>query len=300
MNLSLDALRVVDAIDRRGTFSAAARELGQVPSTISYTVSRLEDALGVPVFDRHGPRVALTDAGRVLLDDGRQLLQAARALERRVQHAATGWEAELVIAMDSMFSPVSLAADVAAFYLESEGTRLRFSQDSLTGVWEALLDGRVDLVVGAAGDGPAGGTCGVQRIGAVGFVFAVAPGHPLASMEEPLGRADIQPHRAISVADSARKLVPRSVGLLPGQEVLTVADMDQKLAFQLAGLGVGFLPEPLARPWIEQGRLLEKEVETPRAEEVFHLAWRKGENGAALKWWRKRLGASDLLARLLS
>jgi DNA-binding transcriptional LysR family regulator len=52
LRLSLEALQIVDAIDRRGSFSAAGKELHRVPSTISYTVSKLEDDLGVQVFER--------------------------------------------------------------------------------------------------------------------------------------------------------------------------------------------------------------------------------------------------------
>jgi len=42
LKLSLDALQILDAIDRRGSFAAAGKELHKVPSTISYTVSKLE------------------------------------------------------------------------------------------------------------------------------------------------------------------------------------------------------------------------------------------------------------------
>ena len=81
LKLSLDALQVVDAIDRGGSFAAAAKELFRVPSTISYSVAKLEEDLGIQLFERAGPRVTLTAAGRTLLDEGRHLLLAARDLE---------------------------------------------------------------------------------------------------------------------------------------------------------------------------------------------------------------------------
>ena len=55
LKLTLDALQLLDAIDRGGSFAAAAKELFRVPSTISYSVSKLEDDLGVQVFERAGP-----------------------------------------------------------------------------------------------------------------------------------------------------------------------------------------------------------------------------------------------------
>ena len=124
LRLSLEALQIVDAIDRRGSFSAAGKELHRVPSTISYTVGKLEDDLGVQVFERNGPRVELTRAGRELLKEGRYLLKAALDLEHRVRRVASGWETELALGIDSMFSAVAFDQDVRAFYEVAQQTRL--------------------------------------------------------------------------------------------------------------------------------------------------------------------------------
>lgn len=105
LRLSLDALQILDAVDRRGSFAAAGKELHKVPSTISYTVAKLEEDLGVQVFERLGPKVALTPAGQELLKEGRYLLRAAQDLEHRVRRVASGWETEFTIGMDSMLSP---------------------------------------------------------------------------------------------------------------------------------------------------------------------------------------------------
>lgn len=299
LKISLDALQVLDAIDRRGSFSGAAKELFRVPSTISYTVSTLEDALGVQLFERLGPRVALTGAGRELLREGRHLLKAAGDLERRVRRVASGWETEFAIGLDSSFPPVALREDIDAFYALEQGTRLRIVHEALSGAWEALLDERADIVL-AAGEGPGGGGYVAETIGRIDFVFAVAPDHPLASIDRPLGKADLQPHRAVVVADSARRLIPRTVGLLFGQDTLTVPDMHSKLQFQLAGTGFGFLPDALARPAIDAGLLIEKRVDEPRAPETFHVAWRSDEPGAALAWWRDRLRDPQVRTRLIA
>lgn len=298
LRLSLDALQVLDAIARRGSFSGAAKELFRVPSTISYTVSTLEDALGVQLFERLGPRVALTAAGHELLREGRHLLKAAQDLEQRVRRVASGWETEFSIGLDSVFSSIALRGEIEAFYGVAQGTRLRIVQEALSGAWEALLDERVDIVI-AVGEGPSGGGYVSEVIGAMDFVFAVAPSHPLATLAHPLGKADLQPHRAVAVADSARRLIPRTVGLLFGQDALTVADIDSKFRFQLAGLGFGFLPELLARPAIDAGLLVEKRVEEPRAPESVRIAWRSDESGAALDWWRTRLRRADVAQTLL-
>lgn len=298
LKLSLEALQLVDAIDRSGSFAAAARELHRVPSTVSYAVAKLEEDLAVQVFERAGPRVELTAAGRALLEDGRQLLLAAQHLEHKIRRVASGWEAEFSIALDVLFPPSLLAAEVQQFYAVTDSTRLRFSQETLSGTWEALLDRRADLVIGAAGEGPPGGGYVAQPMGRLNFLFVVAPSHPLAEIRRPLTKTDLLAHRMVAVADSARRLPPRTVGLLVGQDTLTVPSLYEKFKMQLAGLGGGFLPEPWVRPAISAGRLVEKQVEEVRAPESLFLAWRTGERGAALDWWLSRFRSIDLIERL--
>jgi len=297
--ISLDSLLIIDAIDRRGSLSAASTELHRVPSTISYAVSKLEEDLGVQIFERQGPKVALTHAGQELLKEGRYLLKAAEDLEKRVRRVASGWETELTLGMDSLFSTALLARHIADFCGVAGGTRLRVVRESLTGTWEALLDRRVDLMIGAPGQGPAGGGYVAEEIGRVAFVFAVAPSHPLAKVKGKLGKEELHLHKAVSVADSARRMALRTVGLLFGQDVLAVPDMRSKYALQLAGIGFGFLPEPYVRKALASGALVAKEVEEPKPDEVFSLAWRSGETGSALEWWIERMRQIDCVEHLI-
>ena len=296
--ISLDSLLILDAIDRCGTFAGAGMELHKVPSTISYTVSKLEQDLGVQVFERQGPKVTLTGAGKELLKEGRYLLKAAEDLEHRVRRVACGWETELAIGMDSIFSPTALIEEITEFYKVANLTRLRFSEEVMSGSWEALMDRRVDLLVAAAGAGPSGGGYSAEIIGATGFVFAVSPQHPLAAVDKPLGKAELYQYKAIAVSDSVRKMQPRTVGLIFGQDTLTLPNMRTKYEFQLAGVGFGFLPEPLARDAIEKGLLVEKQVEEPRQPEPLYLAWRSGEMGEGLKWWVEKMKTPGLIERL--
>ncbi len=299
LKLSLDALLTVDTIARRGSFAAAAKELFRVPSTISYTVAKLEEDLGVQLFERFGPRVELTSAGAELLKEGRYLLKAAADLVRRVRRVASGWETEFTLAIDSMLSPCALMDDIAAFYDVADQTRLRLLKEELSGTWEALLERRADLLVGAAGSGPPGGGYTMEPIGTMSFVFVVAPAHRLAEVAHPLSKADLTAQRAVSVADSARQLQARTVGLLFGQDTLSVPDMQTKYDFQRAGLGFGFLPAAWVLDDIAQGRLVAKEVEEPKPDETLYLAWRTGEEGAALRWWRERLRDGVALQRMM-
>jgi len=296
--LSLDALTVLDAIDRRGSFAAAAVELDRVPSAITYTVRRLEDELDVLLFDRRGHRARLTSAGRLLLDDGRRLLTAADEIERRVQRVASGWETELRVAVDTLVPFARVLPLAASFFVECRArdaahTRLKFSHEVLGGAWDALADGRADLVLGAPGDPPPGGGYRLRLMAEATMIFAVAPSHPLAAAKEPLTESQIAAYRAVAAADSSRRMAPRSAGLLAGQDTLTVPDIGTKLAAQVAGLGCGFLPAFLAAADVAAGRLVIKAVEPPRAPVRLHAAWREARPGRALAWWIAAVTQTD-------
>ena len=101
---------MMDAIARSGSFAAAARELGKVPSALTYNVRQLEDALDVLLFDRRSRQATLTAAGQELLDEGRRLLDQIDAVANRVKRVACGWETQLTVAVDDIVSRASPVA----------------------------------------------------------------------------------------------------------------------------------------------------------------------------------------------
>lgn len=299
MNISLELLQLLDAIERLGSFAAAAQHLHRVPSAVTHAIGRAEDALGYAVFEREGRRAVLTDAGRTLLEGGRPLLEAAAQLQQRARQVAKGWEAELRIAVDALIPAERLFPLIAEFHGAGHSTEIRISTEVLAGCWDALIGGRADIVVGAPGDLPPGGGISTAPIGDVDFVFAISPSHPLAQAPEPLSPEQIRRHRAIVVADTTRQLAPRSSGLLSGQTTLTVPGIREKMAAQMAGLGVGYLPRTLAATEIENGTLLERRTAEPRPPAMLHLAWCSAHRGLARQWFVERLLEAEMRAQLL-
>jgi DNA-binding transcriptional LysR family regulator len=300
VRLTLDALIVLDAIERNGSFAAAAEELHRVPSAITYAVQKLEEDLGILIFDRSGHRAQLTDAGRELVREGRRLLDAAAELEARTKRVATGYEVELRIAVDDVI-PIERLYPLCDEFCRSQcGTRLRLLSEVYGGTWDALATGRADLVIGAPAEGPAGGGYTTRVLGTLRFVFMVAPTHPLAALPEPLAPDDIMRYRAVAAADSSRSLPPRTSGLISGQDMFTVPTMRAKIAAQAAGLGVGHVPAHFAPAEIGAGRLVARRVVEPQPDTQIFIAWRSAHRGKALEWFLERLEEPQLLARLLS
>ena len=300
--LSPEALTLLQAIAQAGSFAAAARQLGVVPSALTYRVRQIEEALDVLLFDRSARQARPTEAGRELLREGERLLAEMEAVANRVRRVATGWESQFTVAVDSIIAQPVIMELCADFLALQPPTRLRLRDETLSGTLQALTSGMADLAIGVGLDTSTLAGIVHQPLGRVAFVYAVAPHHPLATAAEPLGDELIQRHRAVAVADSVPVGGGITVGLLAGQDVLTVSTMDAKLDAQLQGLGGGFLPEPLARPYIESGRLVVRAVQRPSREVSLSYAWRSGRGvaaGRALQWWLQRLDQPATRAALL-
>lgn len=290
--LTPDALAMLQAVARAGSFAAAARQLGLVPSAVTYRVRQIEDALDALLFDRASRQARLTDAGAELLREGERLLQEVDAIANRVKRVATGWESQLTLAVDGVVSAATVMELAEAFFAVAPSTRLRLRDETLSGTLEALVSGQADLALGVALE--PGNAAGIQSrpIGELAFVYAVAPHHGLAALPEPLSDELLQRQRAVAVADSVPRGGGLTLGLLAGQDVLTVPTMRAKLDAQLRGLGGGFVPEPMARPFIDSGRLVVKQVERPTRRVRLSYAWRSGPGpgpGRALQWWLGQL-----------
>jgi DNA-binding transcriptional LysR family regulator len=327
--LTPEALSMMDVIARTGSFAAAARELGKVPSSLTYSVRQLEDALDVLLFDRRSRQARLTAAGAELLSEGRLLLEQMDAVANRVKRVATGWETQLSIAVDGVISRLTMFELCESFYalnpqattmrgsapeapatLGNPGTRLRLRTEVLAGTWEALTSGQADLAIGVGVDRVVPNGVQMKELGQMAFVFAVAPHHPLAAATAPITDAELLRHRAVAVADSAQRLAPLTVNLLPGQDVLTVGSMQLKIEAQLRCMGCGFVPEPLVREHIAAGRLVVKKLQRASRAATLGYAWRtpaanapgaarKPQLGLALAWWLAQLDSAATRSALI-
>ena len=286
-------IELIAAVDRTGSMAAAARELGVVPSALTYRIRQVEDALDVLLFDRSSRQARLTEAGKELLREGSRLLIELDAIANRVKRVATGWEPQLTLAVDSVISRTTVMELCETFFALEPPTRLKIREEALMGTLEALTSGQADLAIGVVLDSALGKSIYSSKpLGNIQFVYAVAPHHPLAQAPQPVTDEMMLQHRAVAVADSVQRGSGLTVGLLGGQNVFTVPGMMAKLDAQLRGLGAGFLPEYLARPYVDTGRLVVRTVAKQPLPVNVSYAWRSdpgSKPGRALEWWLAQL-----------
>ncbi len=298
--LTPDTLALLQLVADSGSFAAAARQLGLVPSALTYRIRQVEDALDVLLFDRSARQARPTEAGQELLREGARLLLEVDAVANRVRRVATGWEPELRIAVDGVISRTTLLELIEAFYTIAPPTRLKITDSILAGTLEALSSGRADLAIGIAVD--ASHVAGLQQLdlGEITFRYVVAPHHRLADELQPISDEVLRQHRIIAVADSSRSGNGQTIGVLNGQDVLTVDTMQAKLQAQLRGIGGGFLPDNMTMPYLRSGQLVERELMRPPRKIKLRYAWRGTNPGKALQWWLDQLQSEATRTSLLS
>ncbi|ANF57738.1 LysR family transcriptional regulator [Halotalea alkalilenta] len=297
--LSFDELALLEAIRDTGSLSRAAVRLGKAPSTVSHAARQMEDRFDALLFDRRRYRLQLTPAGHVLAHEAARLMQDVSRLTQRVKQVAGGWENRLWIVTDEVLEFETLVPVIQAFDALKSGVTLRLTQEVLTGTWDALREGRADLVVGATNEPPVIPGLRWFELGVMDWVFAVSPRHPLAKAKKPLDRDAVIQHRSIVVADTSRRLDVRGYGVQGGQATLAVPSMRAKIEAQRQALGVGWLPRDRVAGLLKRGELIEKEMVDPREPNQLFVAWRGDHQGRGLDWWLEQLKNKRLAARLV-
>ena len=184
--ITLDALEVLDAIDRKGSFAAAANELFRVPSAISYTVQKLEQDLDVVLFRMEGRKAVLTQAGQVLLEQGREILEATERLAVVAKKSHSGFEPVFNIAIDSILNFGFVYPLINEFYSILPDIEINIYEEVLGGAQEAIVSNRADLVIGKGAEAMPSSGIKYNKIGEIEWFFAVAPGHGLTNAPLPL------------------------------------------------------------------------------------------------------------------
>ena len=280
--LTLEALRVMDAIDRRGSFAAAADELGRVPSALSYTMQKLEEELDVVLFDHSGHRTKFTNVGRMLLERGRVLLEAADKLTTDAEALARGWETHLTIVTEALV-PTERLFPLVGKLAEKANTQISLVTEVLAGAWERLEQGRADIVIAPDMHFRASTEINTRKLYSMMSVYVASPDHPIHNEPEPLSEVTRVKYRGIAVADTARERPVLTVQLLDKQQRLTVSSMHDKRLALLAGMGVATMPYPLIEKDIAEGRLRVVSAEYTHEVDII-MAWRRDSMGEAKAW----------------
>jgi DNA-binding transcriptional LysR family regulator len=288
--ITIEVLETLDAIDRRGSFAKAAEELNKATSAISYAVQKLEEQLDISLFQRQGRRSVLTPAGRLILAEGREILQTTMRLANKAKEIATGWEPRINIAVESHQSYSLIFSVLKEFLRQHPKVEIDVCESVLYGGWEALEGDKVDLIVGSPGPVPMQKGYRAILLAPADLVPVIASTHELASVAtkpEALQRHFSKVRRVIT-HDTTISGVTRSAGLSSDGAKFYVQNIDQKVEAILAGVGVGHLPRHRIQQQLDDGKLILLDANDLSEHDNF-LAWKISNKGKGLQVLTQRL-----------
>ncbi|MFC0178616.1 LysR family transcriptional regulator [Thorsellia kenyensis] len=286
--LTLEALRIMDAIEKRGSFAAAAKELSRVPSAISYSMQKLEEDLDVMIFDRSGRKTRLTKPGIILLERGRQLLSAAEQLIFDAKELAQGWESRFSIVCSGLVD-IQLFFPLVATLQQKCHTELTLSSEMLNGAWEKLILGEADIVVAPELEDQELSEFSVQKVSVLDLVYVAAPNHPIHKEPMPLSIETRMKYHSVVIPDSSKNSRPLSVNILDKQPTFIVSTMTDRYKAISAGLGIGTMPYYMVRDDINTGKLKMIGGKNDTMRINLMLAWRRDSMGEVKSWMLREL-----------
>jgi DNA-binding transcriptional LysR family regulator len=252
--LTLDQFRVFAAVVQEGSFSAAARRLRRAQSAVTYSVQRLEDQVGLPLFDRSAYRPVLSEAGRALAPRVRRILEEVDGFAVQARGLAGGLEAELSLVIDSLLPMQPLVEALAEFQARFPSVQPRVHVETLGAAPQALLEGAADLGLVTAFASRSAELARVP-LGEVELVPVAAPGHPLAGLAGPLAPEAVREEVQLVLTDRSPLTAGQDFGVA-STRTWRIADLGAKHAMLLAGLGWGSMPRHMVETDLEAGRLV--------------------------------------------
>ncbi|MEU2515704.1 LysR family transcriptional regulator [Streptomyces syringium] len=185
----LGALELLLAVARLGSLGRAARELGITQPAASSRVRTMERMLGVALVERSPRGSRLTDAGVLVTDWARRIVEAAEAFDAGAQALRGRRDSRLRVAASMTIAEYLLPGWLIALRTRRPGTAVSLFAGNSSAVAERLLAAEADLgfVEGlAVPPGLDGAVIGHDRL-----VVVTAPGHPWARRRTPLDAAEL-------------------------------------------------------------------------------------------------------------
>lgn len=286
--LGQDELRTFLVVARLRSFSAAADLLHKSTSAISYRIKTLEDSVDAPLFQRTTRSVTLTPSGEYLYEKASQIFEWLQTLPDELKQVKEGIEPHFNLVLNNLlYDPDSTAMLLAHLAERFPYTAISVRRAVYMGVWDQMLHHGGQLALGVPGFDSIHDDFVTTPLGVINWVFVVAPSHPLALTEGPLENDELRIFPAINVEDTSLHITKRTAWKLPRQRELLVPDMQTKIACHIAGLGVGFLPAPIASVLQRQRLLVERPVSVGRLPSSLALAWRRVGAGQITDYLRE-------------
>jgi DNA-binding transcriptional LysR family regulator len=265
-----DKLKTFHFAAETGSLTHAADKLGVSQSAVSRQIAALEEAIGVPLFQRHARGLMLTPPGQALKDLTDEMAGVAARAESRLADARDKVSGELTVTAPVAFGTTWLAPRLGGFAEKFPELRTRLLlEDREYDLLKLEAECAVRLWPSTQADV-------IQRkLGEIRTHLYASPGY-LETHPEPIKPEDVDKHRIVSYYNAeAVQLRTLDWALHVGREdeeprapALIINNLIAVMRAVVAGFGIGALPDYMARDRPELVRLL-PDVEGPRFDVYF-------------------------------
>jgi LysR family glycine cleavage system transcriptional activator len=272
----LRLLRAFCLAARHSSFKDAADRLSLTPSAVSHQVRKLEEQLGVTLFERRTRSVVLTPVGRQLLEDLEPALQAVGAAIERTRNAA-GARRQLTVVMPPCFASEMFAPLLPSFHAWHPGIDIQVdTHDPRPG-----HSGFSDVSIVLAGQMPV--DPGIEAVRLMPLQLVAAASRKVADSMAGKPKLEAFDGQTLITHRNFRNdvwgLWLNQVGL-DLRRVRNVVEFDSMIAVVRAAErdgGVALVPAVVCKPWFERGALVHLEGFDMLGGEAYYLVARRDD-----------------------
>ncbi|WP_374983803.1 LysR family transcriptional regulator [Streptomyces fradiae] len=274
----LGALELLLAVARHGSLGRAAREVGITQPAASGRIRSMERQLGVALVDRSPRGSRLTDAGALVTDWARRIVEAAEAFDAGAQALRDRRDSRLRVAASMTIAEYLLPGWLIALRAERPGTAVSLQAGNSAAVAALLLAGDADLgyVEGlAVPDGLDGVVVAHDRL-----VVVAAPSHRWARRRAPVTPAELAeiPLVLREYGSGTRQVLDSALAAHGGlaAPLMELASTTAVKAAAVSGAGPAVLSELAVSEELASRRLVEVPVEGADLRRALRAVWPTG------------------------
>jgi DNA-binding transcriptional LysR family regulator len=238
MRTTLDEWEILQAVVQLGGFAPAAKQLNRSQSTISYAISRLQERLGIKLFEMRGRRAHLTELGRVMLAEVEAHISGFHEVEQRAHSLASGGESEVRLSVDSIYPNGRLFAALAEFARRFPYVQTKLRQSTFLSADSEFSIHNAQLCI----TGLVSREFFIKPILNIRMIAVASKNHPLLAVKRKLNRPDLMQHTLVAIEGTASG-TPKHQPRVPAQRVLQVTSIEAAIDAVRSGLCFGWLPK---------------------------------------------------------
>ena len=252
MRIDIDAFNVLQVLVEEGSFSKASERLHKAQSAVSYQVKKLEQHLGVTLFNRDHYRAELTPEGKVILAEGQRLLQHLANIEHLASRFSQGWEPKLELVIDGALPMEPIMSALKLMSEHNIPTKIQLNMEFLGGVQHRFERDQADLML--VKDYRTGPSYYPKPLPTITSVLVASPMHPLSQLHN-ISLPELQQHVELTIEDSSPGKRARDEMQFGGDKVFYLSGFIMKKNALLKGLGFGWMPDFLITEELANGQL---------------------------------------------